>query len=420
MVAHKGQYKILPFAPEKFKSLKKRGNTWIKRNSMSILNRNYGTPANATPIIANNMLPVHNFLRGNHEDADNIRGERIKERHDTQFHTCKPCSILCGHKGTFNAKTTAVPEYETLVLLGSSLGIFDPNKISRLNDICNQKGLDTISAGGTLAWVMEAASKGLVDTDLTFGDTDKAAKALNDIAHLNGFGKKMAEGTRFLSQKYGGQEFAMQVKGLEMAGYDPRGAYGQGLGYAVANRGACHLSSFPVAFENFLKFLKPDTIKAKPEFVRFLENLYCGINSMDICQFTGYAFTLETFLTRMTPRFVLAFLMQNFPLVAIPLIDFSMFPDLFSSVCGVKMSAGEFLKAGERIHVLERYMNTREGIQKKDDTLPKRLLEESQIDDPKKRMVPLDKMLNKYYRLRGYDSKGIPEIKLLKKLEIEE
>jgi aldehyde:ferredoxin oxidoreductase len=418
IVAHKGNYKILPFSPSRFKELKKRGNAYIKRNEISILNRNYGTASNAAPIIANNMLPVYNFSFGNHKYEKNLTGELIKKRHETEYHTCRPCSILCGHKGTFNGKTTNVPEYETLALLGSSLGIFDLNDISLFNDICNQKGIDTISAGGTLAWVMEATSKGLIKTNLSFGSSNEIVQALHDIASLKGFGKEMAEGTRTLAQKFGGNEFAMQVKGLEMAGYDPRGAYGLGLGYAVANRGACHLSSFPVAFENLLKLLKPDTVKAKPEFVRFLENLYCGINSMDICQFTGYAFTLETLMTKITPKFVLAFLMQNVPFVAIPLVDFSLFPDLFSSVTGIKLSSSQFIRAGERIHVLERYMNTREGIRKKDDVLPIRVLTEPQLDDPKKRLVPLDKMLSKYYRLRGYDDEGIPKRSVLKRLKI--
>ena len=228
----------------------------------------------------------------------------------------------------------------------------------------------------------------------------------------------MAKGSRALSIEFGGKEFAIQVKGLEMAGYDPRGAYGQGLGYAVANRGACHLSSFPVALENFFGFLKPDTIRAKPEFVTFFENFYAALNSLDICQFTGYGLTLEVWLTRMTPRFVLRFLMQNIPVLALDLVDFSLYPKFFSAASGIELSSKEFLKAGERIHILERLMNTNEGIRKVDDTLPKRLLSEPQKDDPQKRLVPLEPMLKRYYKLRGYDSYGLPQKSLLKKLEI--
>ncbi|MBU1344301.1 MAG: aldehyde ferredoxin oxidoreductase family protein [Proteobacteria bacterium] len=418
VVALKGQYKVVPFFKDKFDTLKTKANTYINRNTMSLLMRQFGTAANANPIIKNNMLPVNNFTYGNHPKAAQITGEAIKENHDTRNHTCKPCSIFCGHKGTFNGKQTNVPEYEALALLGASLGVFDPNDISRFNEICNQKGLDTISAGGTLAWVMEATHKGLVETDLEFGSPKNIVQALNNIAHLEGFGREMAMGSRALSDKFGGKAFAIQVKGLEMAGYDPRGAYGQGLGYAVANRGACHLSSFPVGFENLLNFLAPDTIRAKPEFVLFLENLYSAVNSLDICQFTGYGLTLETLLTRMTPHFVLRFLMQNLPVLAIALVDVSLYPDFFSAACGIDLSSKEFLKAGERIHILERLMNTNEGIRKADDTLPDRLLLEPQKDDPKKRVVPLAPMLNKYYKLRGYNKDGIPNQRLVKKLGI--
>ena len=418
IVALKGQYKVVPFFNDRFNKIKTKANRYINRNNMSLLMRQFGTAANAGPIIKNSMLPVNNFTCGNHPNAINITGQKIKENHNTRHHTCNPCSIFCGHKGLFNGRQVNVPEYETLALLGSNLGIFDPNDISRFNEICNQKGMDTISAGGTLAWVMEATQKGLVKTDLEFGVPEKIITALENTAHLEDFGRQMAMGSRLLSQKFGGKDFAIQVKGLEMAGYDPRGAYGQGLGYAVANRGACHLSSFPVAFENLLGFLEPDTIRSKHLFVKFFEDLYSALNSLDICQFTSYGLTLETILPRITPHFVFCFSMQHFPALAIALIDFSIFPELFSAVSGIDFSSKQFLMAGERIHILERLMNTNEGIRRADDTLPERLVLESQKDDPKKRRVPLEPMLNEYYALRGYDKDGIPNQRLLKKLGI--
>ena len=418
VIALKGQYKVVPFFNDRFQKIKTKANKYINQNYMSLLMRQFGTAANAGPIIKNRMLPVNNFTYGNHPKAINITGQKIKEHHKTRYHTCTPCSIFCGHRGLFNNKQVNVPEYETLALLGSNLGIFDPNDISRFNEICNQKGMDTISAGGTLAWVMEANQKGLVKTDLEFGSPEKIVKALENIANLEDFGKQMAMGSRTLSNKFGGKGFAIQVKGLEMAGYDPRGAYGQGLGYAVANRGACHLSSFPVGFENLLGFLAPDTIRSKHRFVKFFENFYAAINSLDICQFTGYGLTLEALLSRMTPHFVLRFLMQNIPVLAIALVDFSIYPEFFSAVSGIDLSSKQFLRAGERIHILERLMNTNEGIRKVDDTLPERFLLEAQKDDPKKRRVPLEPMLNKYYKLRGYDKDGIPNQIMLKKLGI--
>ncbi|MEA2060742.1 MAG: aldehyde ferredoxin oxidoreductase family protein [Thermodesulfobacteriota bacterium] len=413
-----GAFKILPLLPQTFKRLKEMGNTYINRNQMSLSLRRYGTAVNVTPVNNAHMLPVWNFSMGSHKLADQITGEIIKQKNRTKFHTCRPCSMMCGHKGRFPRRETLVPEYETLALLGANLGIFDRNRIAEFNDLCNLLGLDTISAGGTLAWVMEAGEKGVINTPLKFGSYEGIAEALKDIAAGRGFGKEMGLGSRALSEKYGGESFAIQVKGLEMAGYDPRGCYGQGLSYAVANRGACHLSASMMAFEVFLRLLKPDSIKAKPEFVHFAENLIAGINSLQTCHFTLYAYTLEPFLSKYTPRFVLAFLMQRFPSIALKLMDFSLYPALFTAVTGIKMSSRQFIRAGERIHVLERYMNTREGIERKDDTLPDRMLYEVIPGDRKKRLVPLDKMIDRYYRIRGYDINGVPKPICLKKLEI--
>jgi len=364
------------------------------------------------------MLPIHNFRDDSHDQADRVAGEIMAREHDTRHHTCKPCTIRCGHQGEFNGKQMAAPEYETIGLLGTSLGIFELDTIALLNDICGRLGLDTISVGATLAWVMEASSKGLVQSNLRFGSEQGIAQALEDIAHLRGFGKEMASGTRVLSRKYGGRDFAIHVKGMEMAAYDPRGSFGQGLAYAVANRGGCHLSSYLVAHEVYFNLLRPDTTIGKARWVKFFEDLTCTINSLQICQFTMFAFLMESPLTKYTPDKLLAMLMQYFSAGAIPLTDFSLYTDLWNSVTGICLSNREFLKAGERIHVLERLMNTREGISSADDTLPGRLLKQGRNSDPSKKVVPLTKMLPQYYRLRGYDKQGIPSKSKLASLEI--
>jgi len=131
-----------------------------------------------------------------------------------------------------------------------------------------------------------------------------------------------------------------------------------------------------------------------------------------------FAFLMESPLTKYTPDFLLGILMQYLPMAAIPLVDFSIYNKLWNSVTGINLSNAEFIKAGERVHVLERYMNTREGISRDDDTLPERLLKQGRDSDPHKKVVPLDKMLPQYYKLRGYDQDGIPLPKTLEKLGI--
>jgi aldehyde:ferredoxin oxidoreductase len=414
-----GEYKIVPVNKKKFNKYKKRGQKYINQNEMSsYFMREYGTNANVNLNNKAGILPVNNFRTGRHDDAHKISGQTIKKLHDIKYSTCKPCSILCGHKGNYKGKTLSVPEFETTALMGSNLKIFDTEKISDFNDICSKLGMDTISAGGTIAWIMEAGEKGLYETDLKFGSSEGVTDLLYDIAYSRGKGAEAALGSRELSGRYGGKDFAMHVKGMEMAAYDPRGAYGHGLAYAVANRGACHLSAYVVALEVYFGLLKADSPRAKADFVKFFEDLTCGINALQTCQFTMYSYTLEPPLSKYTPAFVLNFLMMNIPLLAISLIDFSLYSKLFSSVTGIKMSMWKFRKAGERIHMLERYMNTREGASGKDDVLPERFLKEGLESDDEKKVVPLGKMLSQYYKKRGYDSEGIPLASKLKNLGI--
>lgn len=419
IVATGGSFSIKPHDPVKFKKLCKTATQYINQNPLSADKyRNYGTSANVEPCNEAMILPVNNFKDGQHESAVKVFGETMAREHDTSHHTCKPCTIRCGHKGMFAGKEMSAPEYETIGLLGTSLGIFDLDLIALWNQLCGRLGMDTISAGGTLAWVMEATAKGLVKSELAFGRVAGIEQALEDMASMRGFGAEMAMGSKFLSEKYRGKEFAIHVKGLEMAAYDPRGSFGQGLAYAVANRGACHLSAYMVAQEVYLDLLKPDSAFGKAKWVKFFEDLTCCINSLQTCQFTMFAFLLEPPLSKYTPKPLLATLMQYLPDLAIQLIDVSLYQGLWNAATGIHLSKQEFLQAGERIHVLERLMNTREGIDSKDDVLPLRLVVSGRDSDVKKKVVPLEKMKVQYYRARKYDEKGIPKEAHLKKLGI--
>jgi len=413
-----GAYKICPADEKEFDYLRKVATRYINSNEMTGVYRQYGTSSNVLPCSRKGLLPVNNFSDGTHEKAANISGQHMSGVHSAKHHTCKPCKILCGKKGSFGGRTLPVPEYETVGLMGSNIGVFDSEKIGEWNQICAETGMDTISAGGTLAWVMEASEKGLFKSQLRFGSPDGVSQALYDIAYAREDGKDMGLGTRALSEKYGGKEFAIHVKGLEMAAYDPRGAFGQGLAYAVANRGGCHLSAYVVSLEILFGLLNPLTAKAKPEFVRLFESITCCINSLQTCQFTMFAYTLEPPLAKYTPSFLLGFLMQHIPRVAVNLVDFSMYRKLWSAVTGIKISNKEFLRAGDRIHVLERYMNCQDGISRKDDILPFRLLNEPRKSDSEGMQIPLEDMLDAYYRLREYDENGIPTQKCLEQLGI--
>ncbi|MCU0595439.1 MAG: aldehyde ferredoxin oxidoreductase, partial [Desulfobacterota bacterium] len=196
IVALGGACKILPADREAFDRLKKKATAYINRNPITgNLYRNYGTPANVALSLKGSILPVNNFSDGTHAQGLQIRGEETKKNNATSHHTCKPCTILCGKKGNFGGKELPSPEYETVALLGSNLGVFDIEKIAEWNRICGSMGMDTISSGGTLAWLMEATQRGLVQSDLKFGSPEGVSQALLDIAHRKGFGSEMAQGS---------------------------------------------------------------------------------------------------------------------------------------------------------------------------------------------------------------------------------
>lgn len=420
VVATGGHVKIVPRHPGKFAKAKKHANNFIKRNAITgKAYRSYGTASHVDWCNSRGILPVRNFRDGSHEKAKAVSGEAMIARYNARYKTCTPCTILCGHARTRkDGNEQMIPEYETVGLLGTNLGIFDPDRLSVFNDTCNRLGMDTISAGGVLAWVMEAGERGIVETVLKFGQPEGIAEALEDIAYRVGFGDEMAKGTRHLGRTYQGEDFAIQVKGLELAAYDPRGCFGQGLAYAVANRGGCHLSAATFALESALGLLNPYTTKAKAHFVTFFENLYAVINSLSTCQFSTYAYVLEPWLVKYTPKVLLRQVMTHLPRLACLLMDVGLFSRLYSSITGIHLSQGKLLKAGARIHTLERLLNNREGISRKDDTLPARFLVEGRTCDPQRRRVPLAPMLEAYYRLRGYGVSGVPSVEKLHQLRI--
>jgi aldehyde:ferredoxin oxidoreductase len=419
VVATGGAYRIVPADSRRFTKAKERANRYINRNPMTaIAYRRYGTAATVNMANRGGILPVRNFTSGADERSADISGEAYARHQQTRKSTCKPCAIMCGHSGRFDGRQRRVPEYETLGLLGSNLGVFDRSAIAEFNDACEEMGLDTISTGGSIAWMMEATAKGLIQSYLKFGDQTGILRAIHEIGRAKGLGKALGLGSKRLADKYGGHSFAIQVKGMELSAYDPRGSVGQGLAFAVANRGGCHLSAYIVALEVLFGLLDPYTRKAKVEFTIFFENLNNCINSITTCLFTQYAYTFEVPLIKYTPRKILSLMMQHLPRLAVKLIDFSIYADLWSSVTGIKISNGEFIEAGERIHVLERLMNTEEGIRRVHDGLPKRLAEEPLSGHPGTPLQILDTLIDRYYRRRGYRKDGVPDEALLKRLKI--
>ena len=420
LIAHGKSVEIEIKNPEQFKKTKKKALKFINKNYFtSDLYRKFGTNSHVMLSNKNNLLPVKNFQFSESKEAYKISGEYIDKEFGQKPSVCIPCSIVCGHKSKFNEeKPIQVAEYETTGLLGSNLEIYDAHQIAKWNDMAGKYGMDTISLGTILSYATEATEKKIMETELKFGQAAPVTKMIEDIAFRRGIGDEFANGVKWLSEKYGGKDFAVHVKGMELSAYDPRGSWGQGLAYAVANRGACHLSATMFTLEPYLGLLNPYKVKTKAKFVNFLESLNSAINSTHVCQFTSYAYLLEPDIVKLTPKPLLKLTMQYLPDVALALMDLSIFSNTWQAVTGIKISPSEYLKAGERIHLLERYMNTKMGISSKDDTLPDRLLKEPRPEDKKKRLIPLQKLLKDYYKVKGYDADGIPTEKKLRAMKI--
>ncbi len=422
-IVAKGNRKVVVADPDRFqKALKVAREKVRAHDNTGRRLRELGTAQNVRAFGSASIMPVKNFSKSRFDRMENISAEKIRDQHKVKNHGCPGCLIQCGRIGKFNNKELVSPEYETIALMGSNLMVGDLNEIAQWNDMLNRLGLDSISTGGVIGFAMELTEKGMLKSDLKFEDSGNIGKTIEDIAYRRGFGDDLAEGVKRLSEKYGGQDFANHVKGLEIAGYDPRGCTGQGLGYATANCGATHLSGSTHAVETDplgggeKSYLSPHGTRAKAHFVVFLQNLMEMTNSAIFCLQTQYPFLEENPAYKYTPKPILRFVMRNLPVIALATTDLSDYCGLMSGVMGYKIGRKELYQVGERIFNLERHMNCREGISKKDDTLPRRML--TDVGENGWAPVELDKMLEKYYRLRGWDANGRPTAKVLDKLSI--
>lgn len=404
IVARGKEYRCVPVNREKFAKALKKAKTHIQRSPMTQGYKAFGTNMNTRYGMKSGFSPVRNFRDRYSPRTEAITGEAMAQKYKTRHSTCRYCSVLCGHKGMYpDGRMRQIPEYETTGLFGSNIENYDTDKIALWNDIMNEMGMDTISAGGTMAWAMEAGEKNLRKTALSFENHENIGSILEDIAYRRGEGAELAEGSKRLSEKYGGKEFAIHTKGLEIAAYDPRACWGHGLSYAVHNKGGCHLGSYLVGLEVLLGYMPSQTSMGKASWVVFCEDLFASINSLQTCLFTAFSILTEPVIPKYLPKPVLKVATILNPKMSQMLMNWSAYSDLFSAITGIPMNQWQFMKAGERITKLERYMNVKMGQQPSEDTLPDRFTKESVTKYPVAAVVPIEKMVRQYYRIRKYD-----------------
>ncbi len=353
----------------------------------------YGTNVILSLMDETGLHPVRNFQKGKFEGADRVNEEAV-EAYYVRHKACFGCPIYCSKiaevkEGKYKGSFTEGPEYENVWSFGANCENVDVGAIIQAEYLCDYYGLDGISAGNVVGFLMECAEKGLLQESdigfpMAFGNDESIINAIHLMGKRQGPGKLWGQGVRKLAARIdGAQDLAMHVKGLELPAYDPRGSSGMALAYATSDRGGCHLRSWPIGDELLATRDRMDlvSLEFKAELVKTQQDLFCMVNCSGMCLFATFAVTLK----QITP----------FLYAATGL-------DVYSS-------SEEVMKIGERVNNLVRLFNLREGLTRDLDTLPRRFFREPLNEGPSRgRVVDLDQMMDEYYMVRGWDESGVP------------
>ncbi len=400
-IAVKGTKKIEPVNKEAFKKAHDTALKMIKEHSVTGQGLpTYGTAILVNIINENGIFPTRNFQTGVFPEADKISGETMEKTILTKRAACFACPIGCGRvteikSGKYKSAGEG-PEYETVWAYGAQCGVGDLAPISKANYLCNELGLDTISMGSTIGCAMELYQRGKLKKDkigreLNWGDGDAIVELTEKAGKREGFGNDLAEGSLRLAEKYGAPELSMSSKGQELPAYDPRGAKGHGLHYATCTSGGNHVRGYMISPEilGIPEKLDRFATEGKEVWVKNFQDLTAVIDSIGMCLFTSFAIGAPEYTA------------------------------LLAAATGINFTVEEVMKIGERIWNVERLFNIKAGFTAEDDTLPKRLLKEPMPEGPAKgHVVELDKMLPKYYKVRGWDENGVPTKEKIKELGI--
>ncbi len=413
-IAVRGEGEIKVDDEDKFNSVKEKILKIIVESTAAKNFRLYGTSAGVVAFEQMGNLPVKNWSRGTFPAAYEISGQKMAETILVRSKSCFGCPMACGRvvkieEGPYALPgEVAGPEYETIAALGSLIMNSNLQSIAKGNYICNDYGVDTISAGSAIAFAMELFEKGIIsegDTggiELRWGDPDTMLKMIELIVKKEGFGAILGEGVKQAAKIIGkgSNRYAMHVKGLELPFHNPYRLKAMGLQYATCNRGACHNRGSPGYVERGILSpelgldtkVDPFIEKGKGKITKIHQDACTFIDAIGACKFNYF-----------------------FPRVPLTLLA-----DLYVAATGFKVTLEELLKAAERIWLIERAFNIKMGIDRKDDRLPERFLKEPVPDGAiKGQTVNLDIMLEEYYKERGYDEQGRPSIEKLRELGLD-
>ena len=369
--------------------------------------RTLGTPENILVHNSLSCMPTRNYNNSRFEGAEKVSGETLNEKYVVKIIGCSSCAMRCEHmcvvaEGPYK-KTMTRMEYETLWALGPYCGVDRLDAIIKGMELANYYGIDAISAGVIVGFAMDCYERGILSQqeldglDARFGNADAMVKLIEKIGKREGVGELLADGVKVAAEKIGkgSEKLAAHIKGVEITGYDLRALKTAALGFAVSFRGADHNRHGAYAFDVKGKVNRLVAEKGRGKLVRDMEDTYNLIDSFIVCKFSRGTYYKEL-------------------------------PDmakLYTLVTGFDMTPEELKRCGERIHNAARLFNIREGLGRKDDTLPWKVMHEPIPDDgPSKgamvTQAELDLLLDDYYEARGWTREGVPTETKLKELDL--
>ena len=407
-IAVRGTRDIVVAKPEEFLEMVKEFHERMKGPAAQKY-RTIGTTENVMIQNALYCMPTRNYNNAHFETAEKVSGETLNERFIAKIIACNSCAMRCEHEavvrdGAYKG-TMARMEYDNLWALGPNCGIDKLDAIIKAAELCNFYGLDAQSTGVTVSFVMDCHENGILShedlggIDAHFGNADALLQLIEKMGKREGIGDVLADGVKAAAQKIdkGSEKFAQNIKGLEVTGYDLRCLKTAALGSAVSFRGADHNRSGAYAIDITGKVDRFKAVKGRGKLVKDSEDVYALLDSFIVCKNARGTLYKE-------------------------LSDLS---KLYTLVTGYEMTPDELSAAAQRINTLARLINLREGLTRKDDTLPWKVMNQPVPEDgPAKGAVvtqdELDLLLDDYYQSRGWTLDGVPTRSLLTKLGIED
>lgn len=410
-ISARGTSKITFADPEKIDALKSELVALLDENIVTQSMKAFGTGGSIDLASMTGDLPIKNWSDGDWNDVDSINGPTLTDTILTSTGACLGCPVGCKRlvtvpDGEFSMKESAGPEYETVASFGSMLLISDLKAIAKINELCNRYGMDTISCGGTIAFMTELNEKGLLNErerdglDFRWGTPGPVIEAIKKIATRSGIGDLLADGSREVSRKISrGNDILAEVKGMEAPMHDPRAYWGMGLNYAVGNRGACHVNSMHLMNELGMAFY--------PEI---------GLGET-VEQFTTSDKAKVTVESQSLGGIVNSTCTCHFP--AVPL-GVNHFVYMLNATTGFGYTLESMMKAGHRMWLLKRGINNILGVTRKDDILPARLIGPLENGPTTGMKVDIETMLADFYAMRDIDDSGKPSKKILEQHGLDE